>query len=167
MGHRLIKTVFLATLALVAFNSATGQSKPRATELLEPGPELSPQQVVAIQLDALADNDHPLPNAGIATVFRFASPSNREMTGPLDRFTLMVNGEAYRDMINHTASRLLAPQADPTHTYIPVELTTRIGTRVRYVFVLSRQTGGECTGCWMTDGVMPVDREPTQKPQKI
>ncbi len=38
-----------------------------------------------------------------------------------------------------------------------VTLTQRDGSRSAYVFGLSRQRGGACTGCWMTDAVLPVE----------
>lgn len=52
----------------------------------DPSPDLSPDQVVRIQLDAMARNDEPAPDSGIATAFKFASPENQAQTGPLDRF---------------------------------------------------------------------------------
>jgi hypothetical protein len=44
-------------------------------------------------------------NEGIATVFRFASPENKSVTGPLSRFTQMIK-RGYPDMLNHTSARL-------------------------------------------------------------
>ncbi len=129
-----------------------------------PNAELSPVDVVNMQLAALADNDNPLPNSGIATVFRFASPSNKEATGPLDRFTMMVKGDPYRDMLNHRQSELMPAMESPSHTLIPVRLVTREGKDARYVFVLTRQQSEACKGCWMTDAVMPVDDRPAAAP---
>ncbi len=131
------------------------------TKAERPGPEpsanLSPTEVVEMQLSALADNDNPLPNNGIAVVFRFASPSNREATGPLDRFTMMVKGAPYRDMLNHRQAEIMPAMESPSHTIVPVRLVTRDGKEARYVFVLTQQQAGTCEGCWMTDAVMPVD----------
>ncbi|MSV29914.1 MAG: hypothetical protein EXQ52_14390 [Bryobacterales bacterium] len=58
----------------------------------DPGPALTPAEVVRTQITALRNNDKPRKDAGIATAFRFASPGNRAATGPLDRFILMVKG---------------------------------------------------------------------------
>ena len=60
-----------------------------------PDPSHEPEQVVEIQLDALAANDTPEANAGIKTAYNFASPANRRSTGPLDRFVRMVEGPQY------------------------------------------------------------------------
>src|ERR1700704_5439214 len=54
---------------------------------LNPNPDLTPQQVVEFQLDALRHNDEPTTDAGIERSFRFASPSNRLVTGPLSHFS--------------------------------------------------------------------------------
>lgn len=129
-----------------------------------PHPELTAPEVVRIQLDAMAHNDDPMPNAGIATAFRFASPDNRRLTGPLDRFTAMVRGESYRDLLDHRSAELLSPMETPAHTLVPVRLVSRDGVEVRYLFVLTRQGDGDCSGCWMTDAVMPVDRPEPRNP---
>ena len=64
-----------------------------------PGPELTPQLVVDIQLQALQQAGDG--REGIATCFEFASPSNRKKTGPLERFTQMVSGPPYDVMLQH------------------------------------------------------------------
>src|SRR4051812_23089651 len=69
-----------------------------------PSPDLSPRQVVRIQLDALRRNDVPAPDAGIATTFRFASRANRQATGPLRRFAEMLRNPLYAPMIDHASA---------------------------------------------------------------
>ena len=123
-----------------------------------PSPDLTPAEVVRIQLDALAHNDTPLPNSGVSVVFRFASPGNRQQTGPLDRFTMMVNSGPYREMLNHRSAEILPEMATPAHTMVPAVLVTAEGREARFVFILTEQTDGPYAGCWMTDAVMPVDR---------
>ena len=52
----------------------------------EPSAELAPEEVVAAQLHALRQNDPANRDAGIRIAFRFASPGNRQVTGPIERF---------------------------------------------------------------------------------
>ena len=59
-------------------------------ELLKPNPGLNPNEVVSIQLNALKDNNNPFLNAGVAQTWKFAHPSNRKYTGPLENFTKMM-----------------------------------------------------------------------------
>lgn len=119
----------------------------------EPSPDLSPAEVVRIQVEALQHNDDPTPDAGIATAFRFASPSNKAATGPLDRFARMVNGPAYGDMLDADRAEYAPIAIDGDRAAQRVTLSHDDGRRATYVFQLSRQDGGPCDGCWMTDGV--------------
>lgn len=124
---------------------------------VEPSPKLSPEEVVKIQLDALKHNNEPVPDAGIATTFKFASPDNQRVTGPLPRFIKLVHNPMYEDMLEHTAADLSPIKQRGDVAQQIVILTTKSGTRVGYVFELSRQRGGRYDGCWMTDGVIRVE----------
>ena len=131
----------------------------------EPSPGLAPSEVVRIQLEALQTNDDPYDDAGIATVFRFASPGNRAATGPLERFTAMVHGPAYRDMLGFRRALYGAMRVEGDRAVQSVTLVHEDGRRVSYVFGLSRQTGGACDGCWMTDAVVR-EPEPAEPPSR-
>ena len=157
MNRRILPLVGLFVFLIFA---ATGCSSSPARESdsalrrlsrQQPSAELAPQEVVRIQMEALRYNDEK--NRGIGIVFRFASPGNRLNTGPLPRFIAMINGRAYRPMLNHSMIeydrlRLVGDQALQR-----VSITTDDGLIVVYVFVLSKQQGEECSGCWMTDSV--------------
>ena len=119
----------------------------------QPSADLRPAEVVRIQVEALQHNDDPTPDAGIATTFRFASPSNRAATGPLDRFARMVHGPAYGDMLDADRAEYIPIAIDGDRAAQRVTLLHGDGRRATYVFQLSRQAGGPCDGCWMTDGV--------------
>ena len=71
-------------LAATLLASAPAASADPLAEDLVPDPALTPEQVVRIQLEALRNNDAG--DRGIAVAFRFASPGNRQNTGPLPRF---------------------------------------------------------------------------------
>lgn len=118
-----------------------------------PSPALSPAEVVAIQLHALQANDERS-DAGIATVFQFASPANRSITGPLDRFVELVKTPEYSPMLNHRRAEPgpLVTSGDLAEQRVVI--TTAAGERVSYVFVLARQRSGAYADCWMTEGVL-------------
>lgn len=136
---------------LVVVSLASGQDASPLSSELVPTPALSPAEVVRIQLNALRNNDAR--DRGIEVAFRFASPVNREQTGPLPRFISMIKQGPY--------SLMLAYQ---NVAYHPVEIAegrarqrvTLVGSGlvVAYEFYLSRQVDGVCTGCWMTDAVI-------------
>jgi hypothetical protein len=119
----------------------------------EPSPDLSPAEVVGIQLEALQHNDAPYPDAGIETAFRFASPANQVATGPLDRFAGMVKGPVYGDLLGFARADVGRIAVEGDRAAQRVTLTHDDGRRAVYVFVLSRQDGGLYDDCWMTDGV--------------
>lgn len=131
---------------------------PKQGTLPQPKPELTPSQVVRIQLDALQRNDQPAPESGIETAWNFASPGNKQATGPLPRFTRMVHNPTYEPMINHRSHRLgQVKLLNQRIAVINAALNSADGTPVFYQFQLSRQKSGPYDGCWMTDAVTPLD----------
>jgi hypothetical protein len=129
-------------------------SEGAATYLLTPHPQYSPDEVIRFQIEALAQNDDPYSDAGIEVAFRFASPSNKEITGPLRRFTRIVYNPLYRPLLNHQIAHYGELRIEEDKAVQLVVLTTLAGDRVSYVFSLSRQQGGHYDNCWMTDSVL-------------
>ena len=119
----------------------------------EPSPDLSPAEVVRIQVEALGANDDPEPDAGVRTAFRFTSPSNRAATGPLPRFAAMVHGPVYADMLDFARAEFGAVAVDGDRAAQRVTVFHHDGRRAVFVFGLSRRPDGGCAGCWMTDAV--------------
>jgi hypothetical protein len=119
----------------------------------EPSPDLTPAEVVRLQVEALGDNDEPAPDAGIGAAFRFASPANRLATGPLPRFTQMVKA-SYGDMLTFARAEYGPLRVEGDRAAQEVTLVQADGRRTTYLFALSRQDGGDYDGCWMTDGVL-------------
>jgi hypothetical protein len=115
-----------------------------------PDPDLSPLEVVRTQLDALRRNGELGNDEGIATAFRFASPANRAVTGPLDRFIGLLKNPLYRPMLDHASARFGPVQDDGEVARLQVVLFGRNGEVAAYDFTLSRD---EDTDCWLTDGV--------------
>jgi hypothetical protein len=121
-----------------------------------PDPSYGPDRVVEIQVTALASNDDPVENAGIKTAYNFASPANRRATGPLARFTRMVEGSQYAPMIDH-AEAVAGPIERDGHRATQRVTLTGSGPRQRtvtYQFGLSKQPDGPLEGCWLTDRVL-------------
>lgn len=125
----------------------------------QPAPELTPGAVVRIQVEAMKRNDQPRRDAGIAVAFRFASPGNRQATGPLPRFTAMIRS-GYADLLGFQRAEYGEPQIRGDRAVQAVTLVQRDGRRVTYGFALSRQAGGPCDGCWMTDAVVERPEPP-------
>lgn len=149
------------SLAVIVFSSnhlnAAFSEAPQTSHLPQPQLNLKPEQVVRIVIEALANNDSPYADAGIATAFNFASPANKVSTGPLKRFTSMVNA-GYGLMLNHLSSEFSELVIKDSVAYQMVKLMAHNGTQVVYAFRLSQQTQGEFEGMWMTDAVWEVSK---------
>lgn len=125
-----------------------------------PHPALSPEDVVRAQLRALAQNDVPYANAGIEYAFRFASPSNKRHTGPLERFIQLLHTPAYVPMLNHGNARYGETQIEEDQAWQSVILTFEGGEQAGYVFLLRRQDTESCQKCWMTESVVRLPLKP-------
>jgi hypothetical protein len=171
--------VILYALAPVAQSSTRAQKTlqkkankaapaPLKTEMLQPDPKFSPEQVIKIVLEALQHNDQPAPDSGIAIAFRFASPGNRAATGPLNRFIQLVKNPSYRPMLNHKSAERGPIRISDDVARQRVTLTTASDEKVVYLFTLSKQTDDQYKNCWMTDGVERVlnDQESDQQVAK-
>jgi len=125
------------------------------TQKIQPNTELTPAEVVQIVIEALKTNDSSKNDAGIATVFEFASPGNKTVTGPLERFTTMIKG-GFSNMLNHVDSDFDEMEIDGNTALQVVWLTTLTGAEVGYVFQLGKQSGGKHNDMWMTESVWPI-----------
>lgn len=115
---------------------------------------LEPTEVVGVQLSALRTNQED--DEGIAVAFRFASPENRAQTGPITRFTSLLKSADYVPLLNHIEANVGEAWGHHGNSFIPVVVTDAFGNSSAFVWVLSRQSQGECQSCWMTDQVIPL-----------
>lgn len=146
----------LVAILFMASHSSYVQSQ---DEPLAPNAEYSPAEVVEIVIDALQTNSEADGDQGIATVFRFASPKNRAVTGPINRFTNMIK-RGFPDMLNHSGARFEPIEISGNIAVQTVWLYTVTGTEVGYAFQIGRQSGGDHDGLWMTDAVIPLGESP-------
>lgn len=139
----------------------------------QPAGGLSAEDVIATILGALAHNDDPAKDTGIATAFHFASAENQRTTGPLGRFASMVKGPVYAPLIDHAAAEVVNMSAGPDSgmTFRVVvtigstfPVTEARGQRVAYLWLLSRQPVEGKGLCWVTDGVAIAPEQPDASP---
>jgi len=123
-------------------------------ELLKPSPNLQPQEVISIQLDALKNNNKPFENAGIEQTWEFAHPSNRVFTGPLSNFIKMMYSPSYLIMLNHLEHNIILVKNQSDVSYYFVELTDKEGNKFGFQWILEKVIiNSEFKNCWMTSGV--------------
>ena len=162
----------VVTIVAVWMTGSTLGQKPQedlpaiARQLVQPSPELTPDDVVRLQLRALGTS--AISDEGILQCYCFASPANRRATGPFPRFVAMIRSGSYAAMLNQTATRVGRPIVRGEHARV---LATFVDghRRVRvYRFELSKQSADPYLDCWMTDEVTevaagrPSDRPPAR-----
>ena len=132
-----------------------------AKDLVQPRADLPPEKVVALQLEGLADNAN---SAGIQQCFAFASPSNKQMTGPLTRFAAMLRQPPYNALLDHEVLLIGKPVVeDESATVVVTVLDSHDEIQV-FQFLLSKQHGKDVEDCWMTDAVFPLQQIPANTP---
>jgi hypothetical protein len=161
---------FLAAVAVIAalsfvYRSAGPHAAATATSRpTNPDPALTPVEVVAAVLAALKNND-PATDDGLRTTFRFASPANQRVTGPVDRFVAMVKKAPYANLINHRAARVKPIEMDDARAVCLVRVVATDGHRTYFLWNLSKQsTDGPLNNCWLTDAVSPIEPPPGEEP---
>lgn len=129
-----------------------------------PSPDLAPSDVIRTVVEALQNRNSPSPNAGIFTVYQFASPGNRAKTGPYGNFLRLVKFPPFVDLFSGHADSYGPLIVAGGRAKQKVRFSADGDRVVWFLFAVSRQTSqqtrGRCTGCWMVDGVAPVDADP-------
>jgi len=155
---------WLLLFAILAFALCEPASAQKAAEL-SPKPELTPQQVVEYQLSVLQHNDEPTPDAGIARAFLFASPANQRSTGPIAHFIEMVHSPGYAALLNAREAVVMRVQMEENEAKVLTHVFSAAGSEMYYVFLLSKQSEGEHSDCWMTDGVIAFQQADQEQPK--
>ena len=146
------KFTFILVAVCIA-STAAGSDLSRTT----PHPSLSPLDVVKIVMNALQRNDKPSKNRGIAVTFNFASPANKNVTGPIERFVNMVSGPVYGQMVDHLGVVYEKIKIKGDSASIDVIIKVVSGKFVGFRFLLTKQRDNEFDGTWMTDSVTPIE----------
>lgn len=123
---------------------------PVLAQIQGPDPALSPEEVVSIQLGALQNNDDPAPDAGIAQTFALAHPSNKAVTGPLERFGRMIRMPAYAPLIGHAAHSIERLAEDQDRVGLRVTIELQNGDTLQYLWEVRRVLEGPDRGAWLT-----------------
>jgi hypothetical protein len=119
-----------------------------------PCPTLQPDDVVRIQLDALQNNDLTRNNEGIRLAFRFTSPTNQSVMGPVDRFIALLKNPIYSPLLGFVQAHIDGPHVNGNTAEARAHLLHREGFVIAYRFNLTRQADSPFDGCWMTDSLL-------------
>jgi hypothetical protein len=147
-----------ASLSIVWGLLGTLAAQPR------PHPGIAPDEVIRTVVEALQNRNSPSPNAGVFTVYQFASPANRVNTGPYGNFLRLVKLPPFVPLFSGRADSYGPLTVDGERVEQRVRFRVEGGGVVWFLFAVSRQTSqqtrGRCAGCWMVDGVAPMPADP-------
>ena len=142
---RLLKYVLM--LVILSFTAQADDG------LKTPQPDIAPIDVVRIQLEALQNNDTPDLDFGIRQTWAFAHPDNREMTGPLDRFTTMIKNPAYAPLLNHKRHTVTEQNRSTSWIQFKVLMEDEDGQVLGFAWVVKQAATPPYENCWMTTSV--------------
>ena len=145
---RYLSLTSLMVLAAVCFGNLA-----QAGELRLPNPDITPEEVVRIQLAALMENDAPDRDFGIRQTWAFAHPDNRQVTGPIDRFIEMIKKPAYAPLINHRRHTVTEQNVATSWVQFKVMMEDEGGRVLAFAWVVKKVEGGIFDNCWMTSAV--------------
>ena len=141
--------IFLLFLIFISIASTNTHA-----DVLKPNKNISPKEVVKIQLDALMKNDSPYKDRGILQTWEFAHPNNQRYTGPIERFKIMLKGKSFSMMLNHKENKVVEVfKNEEIATY---EVTILGSDKNYFKFkwqVEKNKIDGPTKDCWLTTAV--------------
>ena len=120
-------------------------------ELIKPRSDIKPAEVVEIQLAGLQKNDQNFKDSGIEQTWNFAHPSNKKVTGPLDRFKRMIKGASYQMMINHLSHTITQLEKGDNRAQFEVIILDRDKIYHKFNWQVEKYLlDGPLKDCWLT-----------------
>ena len=126
-------------------------------ELTKPNKRLEPYDVVKIQLEALKNNNKD--DNGIKQTWLFAHPDNKKITGPYERFRIMIYGQQYKFLLNHSSHKINLITNSPNKFIYRIEILSDKKQLFFYEWHVQKGSEEKCKNCWFTSAVsIPVDQ---------
>jgi hypothetical protein len=129
----------------------------------KPSPELTPEDVIRLQVKELSANG-PL-KTRIERCYEFASPANRLNTGPIDRFSEMIQKPNYAVLLDAKHFLVGRASVNGRQAHLLLTVVDAKGNLCLFRCLLSKQTLAGYIDCWMTDAVVRIgDADRPAKP---
>ena len=139
---------FLLSIILYSVLTTTSYS-----EIVTPSKEITPFDVIKIQLAALQNNNQPYKDAGIEQTWNFAHPRNKKMTGPFPKFREMLYDENYVILINHLSHEIKLVEQKENMYVFAVSILSNESKNYVYIWVVQKVQHGALKDCWLTTSV--------------
>ena len=143
------KGIFLLVFIFFSFSVSA--------EIIKPNKKLGPYEVIKIQLEALQNNDKK--DLGIKQTWIFAHPDNKKITGPYERFRIMIYGKQYKILLNHASHKIKLITNSPNTYVYRIEILTKNKELFFYEWHVQKGSDVDCKNCWFTSAVsLPTDQ---------
>ena len=120
-------------------------------ELQVPNNLIMPNEVIKIQLVGLMNNDESFKDSGIEQTWNFAHPSNKKVTGPLDKFKKMIKGASYQMMIDHLSHTITQLGISDDWAQFEVVILDKNKIYHKFNWQVEKYTlDGPLKDCWLT-----------------
>ena len=120
-------------------------------DLIKPNKDISPKQVVEIQLRGLMNNDKDFTDSGIEQTWNFAHPNNKKNTGPLPNFKMMIKGNSYQMLLNHISHTITELGISDNWAQFEVVILDKEKIYHKFNWQVEKFTmEGPLLGCWLT-----------------
>ena len=144
----MFKKIQIALNFLVLFFILISISK---AEILKPNSNIKPYEVVKIQLLGLQKNNEVFEDNGIEQTWNFAHPNNKKVTGPLDKFKLMIKSNNYQMLINHISHTITQIRGGDNWVQFEVIILDKNKIYHKFNWQVEKYTeDGPLEGCWVT-----------------
>ena len=88
-----------------------------------------------------------------------AHPENKKSTGPYARFRIMIYGDQYRTLLNHTSHKIELLMNSPNKYIFKIKILTKDKQLLFYEWHVEKASENNCKDCWFTSAVsMPIDQ---------
>mgnify|MGYP001475486370 CR=1 FL=1 len=123
-------------------------------EVVKPNNQIEPYQVVKIQLRSLKNNNKPFENAGIEQTWIFAHPNNKKITGPLERFKVLLNSDSYKVLLEHIDHNIIEIKTTDTSAAYDVTVLGKEKNYYKFRWIVEKYDfDGPLKDCWLTTAV--------------
>ena len=119
--------------------------------MINPSKNITPKEVVEIQLNGLKQNDVEYKDRGIEQTWTFAHPNNKRVTGPLGNFKRMIKGASYKMMINHLSHTITELGSSDKWAQFEVIILDKDKIYHKFNWQVEKYTDeGVLKDCWLT-----------------
>ena len=120
-------------------------------ELKTPNNQIAPSDVIKIQLVGLMNNDKEHLDSGIEQTWNFAHPNNKQNTGPLPKFKMMIKGNSYQMLLNHLSHTITELGSGDKWAQFEVIILDKDKIYHKFSWQVEKYTlEGPLKDCWLT-----------------